>query len=353
MNDQQKLMSKLRAMVGFDSSSEENKKSGIKAFAMCNQREDSPYLNLKPLPRQKNSITVKSPTKGKRVLSSHAPEAESSSSSTRKLNNFQDHQGFSNNKVTLEPYRVCIKRFSPNTLARKPRIQKSQEKPNSFSLKYINEKLDSLEKDQAKNPITGYLEVFEEVINKDHIFGKVLKRIKEAFTKFITLNEQTYEYIYSLELKLAEKQSTINQMVMAKAHDISKIPETPRTERSTNNYDAGSQLYTIVPQMEFKFLKDENDHLNKKIKTMQEEANAMEEKEKKYTSLISALRDRGYPVEEVYLKDVQWSSMDNRKDKFSLIGYASCDNFAYNGRIKANKSFDEILSSDESIPDAL
>jgi hypothetical protein len=99
-------------------------------------------------------------------------------------------------------------------------------------------------------------------------------------------------------------------------------------------------------------MKEEIEKLNNKIKDMQKNAENMIEKEKKYTNLISALRDRGYPIEEVYMKDMCWSLGDNKEGYFSQACSENCDNYPHSIRLKLDNSFNQILSSDESIPDA-
>ncbi|OMJ76352.1 hypothetical protein SteCoe_24294 [Stentor coeruleus] len=351
MNDRQRLMNKVRNIIGADLSSEEGKKNFSKAFAASKQQDESPYLSLKPISRSKNALMTKSTGKGKRCVSNNTRETESISSSNIKFKNFTAQGNLSDSKGTPEPYQDNLKKLTNSLLNIKSRVQQSKEKTESFGLEYLNGKLDTLEKTSVNTSISKYLEIFDEVIIKDHTYGKILKRIKNAIFEWKNFCDQSHDYIYSLELKLSEKQSIISRMITNKMRSTNKDCETPLTER---NQEVNDKLpYTLMPEKELKSFKDEIDKLNKKIKEMQEEIKTMNDKEKKYTKLISALRDRGYPVEEVYMKDVCWGGIELRNSSLPVTGYASCENFNKIKKDMVGNNFTEMLSSDESISDAL
>lgn len=350
MNDRQRLMNKVRNIIGADLSSEEGKKNFIKAIAASKQQDESPYLGLKPISKSKNPLFTRNTGKSKRCVSNNARESESIASSNIKFKNLTVQNNLPDTKGTPDPYQDNLKKITNSLLNIKTRVRQGKDKAVCFSLEYFNSKLDAIEKISKTTSISKYLEIFDEVIKRDHIFGKILKRIKDAIFEWKTFCDQSHDYIHSLELKISEKQSIINQMIITKKHNISKFCETPLTERSQETND--KLLYTLMPEKEWGLLKDEISKLNKKIKDMQEEVKTMNEKEKKYTKLISALRDRGYPVEEVYMKDVCWERTESRNSSLPTAGYASCENFSRITKANAENIFTEILSSDDSIPDA-
>lgn len=337
--------------ISMSVNSEDYKNLGLKMFSIYKNRQESPYLNIKPFPKRKKMLLIRTSDKSKKSPSSHPQYSKSSVYSPKKHQSSQEPEAIHSKKMTPDPYNIDFKNPSAHYRNSSVQIRKSHEKPILLNLEDLHNKLDALEKDSVSISLSKYLEIFDEVISKDYVFSDVLKRIKNALMEMKALIDQSHEYIQSLELKISEKQSTINQMLIDKADDYAK----------TQNYSSAYKIsdfenmvfdYCIEDQKESKIMKDEIESLNNKIKDMQKDAETMIEKEKKYTSLISALRDRGYPIEEVYIKDVCWSLGDNRDGFFSQTCSENCDNYIHSIKLKSDNSFNQILSSDESIPDA-
>ncbi|OMJ78518.1 hypothetical protein SteCoe_21621 [Stentor coeruleus] len=341
--------------ISMSINSEDYKNLGFKMFSLYNNIQESPYLSIKPFPKRKKHLLIRSSEKSKKPSSSYHQYSKSSIHSPKKSQVTQEQDISLNKKMTPDPYSTDIKNTSAHHRNSNAQIRKSQEKPVLLNLEDFHNKLNVLEKSSVSLSLYKYFEIFDEIISKDYVFGNVLKRIKNALMEMKTIIDQSNEYIQSLELKIAEKQSTITQMLIGKADDFSKTQNNTSTYKISDFEDPVLDHYLEDPE-ESKVMKDEIEKLNNQIKDMQKDAEVMIEKEKKYASLISALRDRGYPIEEVYIKDVYWSLGGTKEGHFS--GHFSqtynenCDKYTQSIRLKSGNSFNQILSSDESIPDA-
>ncbi|OMJ83530.1 hypothetical protein SteCoe_15564 [Stentor coeruleus] len=330
---------------------EDHKNLGFKMFSLNKNRQESPYLNIKPFPKRKKQLIIRSSDKSKKPISSQPQYSKSLVYSPKRSQNTHESEAILNKKNTPDPYSIDFKTPSNHYRNSSSQIRKSHEKSILTSLENFHKKLDILEKHSVSISLSEYFEVFDEIISKDCTFGDVLKRIKNALIEMKSLITQSNEYIQSLELKIVEKQSIINQMLIGKTENFIRtqsnfsVCKIPDFEDSVLDY---SSEY----QKESKIMKDEIENLNNKIKDMQKDAEAMKTKDKKYTSLISALRDRGYPIEEVYMKDVCWPLEDNKGEHYSQEYRNNFDDYIHSIRLKSDNSFNQILSSDESIPDA-
>ncbi|OMJ91614.1 hypothetical protein SteCoe_5758 [Stentor coeruleus] len=351
MNNRQKLMVKLKNIIGPNSSIDHIRKNSTKTLSSSKLRDLSPYLNLKLLPKQKNAYPMRKFPQAKResLINTRIPDTSASTTKIKSPNDLSNTP----NLNTPEPQSYRIKKISPNLRLYKKKTSNYKDKISEFGLDYINNRLDALEKKPKSSSIIDYLEIFEIIISKDHIFADSLKRIKNAIYSWKIFCDESHEYIHNLEMKISEKQF-INQIIMNKVHDNSKIfdSSSDKSQDAEKNGDAKKPLYTIMPLDEINYLKQENSQLNTKIESMMKEMKIMAEKEQKYVGLISALRDRGYPIEGVFLKDVCWKSKGISNCSAPNSGYASYDELEkkYNGKI--DKSFVDFLSSDGSINDS-
>lgn len=350
MIDRQKLMVRLKTIIGPNLSIDDIKKIPIKALSSGKTRDQSPYLNFKTSSKQRNAFLMRKPCRVKRENLTNARIPNPSASSTIKIKSPNDLSNMPILIGTPEPQSCQTNKVSPSLHSYKHRTSNCKNKTPTFGLDYINNKLDILEQKPQSTSIIDYLELFEVIISKDHIFGNSLKRIKNAIYNWKIFCDQSHEYIRSLEMKISEKQSFINRMIMGKLHNNSKICDSPIDKSSdTGNGDMEKPLYIIIPVTEINSLKEENLQLNTKIENMMKEISSMAMKEKKYAELISALRDRGYPIEEVFLKDVRWKT--EGKNNYVVLNseFANCDELKKNENEKVHKIFADFLSSDDSI----
>ncbi|OMJ75224.1 hypothetical protein SteCoe_25663 [Stentor coeruleus] len=350
MNDRQKLMLKLKSITAPNSSIEDIKRTPTKSLASGKSRDQSPYSNLKALPKQRNAFLMRKPSRAKRenLTNTRMPDPSISSSIKSPNDNINAH-----NLDTPEPQNYQTKSVSPNFHSLKHQTSNYKEKTPIFDLDYINNKLNILEKKPQSSSISEYLELFEIIISKDHTFGSLLKRIKNAIYDWKLFCDQSHEYIRSLEMKISEKQSFINQMIINKVYYNSRNCDSPIDKScDIRNGDTEKPLYIIIPEYEINFLKEQNSQLNTKIESMMKQMSTIVEKEKKYAELISALRDRGYPIEEVFLKDVCWKSEKINSSSVPNSGYVSYNELKKNNNTKIDKSFADYLSSDDSVNDS-
>ena len=69
---------------------------------------------------------------------------------------------------------------------------------------------------------------------------------------------------------------------------------------------AGDKLHKFIPESSWNLILAEKQEFLVKIQKLEYEVKEYKEKENKYERLICALKNRGYPIEEVYSKDVMW-----------------------------------------------
>ena len=180
----------------------------------------------------------------------------------------------------------------------------------------IDKKLETIEKFSGSDVANDYFEILEEIIKRDVLFGAYLKKIKTGLKNWYDKNEGLLEYCESLEKKLEEKQSLINKHFISNRHDISKSEEPQEMIHLGSTMPINVPIYKLVPLDEYnkenseKFrttireLEIRNSEFLNQIKELESRQSSFEEKEKKYSLLLKALNDRGYPIHEVYSKDV-------------------------------------------------
>lgn len=174
----------------------------------------------------------------------------------------------------------------------------------------IDKKLETIQKFSGSDVANDYFEIFEEIIKHDVMFSGYLKKIKAGLKNWHDKNDGLLEYCRSLEKKLEEKQSLINKHFISNRHDTSK-PAEPQEITHLN-----VPTYKLVPldeynkeniekfKMTIRELEMKNSEYLQRIEDLENSQRTHEENEKKYSLLLKALNDRGYPIHEIYSKDV-------------------------------------------------
>jgi hypothetical protein len=180
------------------------------------------------------------------------------------------------------------------------------------------------EKHMGSNRFEAYQLAFEEIIEKDEVYGTLLKKIKEAYEqrmKFekVDLSKDVIEKLKDEINGLREKLLKNKQQKKFLIKKIEKLAkenvEISRSleDRESRYMDLQDKLIKLskiemeeVPTDEnsWKYLVSENQHLIKVCEEMRKDIKHLSRKEKKLVRLVVALKNRGYPVEEVYQQDV-------------------------------------------------
>jgi hypothetical protein len=198
----------------------------------------------------------------------------------------------------------------------KEKYLKSKDSKISKFYEKIDKKLETIQKFSSSDVANDYFEIFEEIIKRDVLFGGYLKKIKSGLKNWYDKNEGLLEYCTSLEKKLEEKQSLINKHFISNRNNISKSAEPQEFIHLNNTISFNIPTYKLVPLDEYNKENIENLKItineleiinNKYLQKIEELENCQkisEEKETKYSLLLKALNDRGYPINEIYSKDV-------------------------------------------------
>ena len=172
-------------------------------------------------------------------------------------------------------------------------------------------------------------EYFEEIILKDKIFGPVLRKIKSAYDQFIQFklsptaeNSRLRNEIMEFSKKLTEEIEE-NKRLHRKIQKFSREnAELGRNleEREGNCRTLQEHLLKIttidindVPQdkTSWKVLVNENKSYAELCTGLKKKVKNLKSKEKKLMKLFWTLKQKGYPVEEIY------ENMNNKKSKSS------------------------------------
>ena len=180
------------------------------------------------------------------------------------------------------------------------------------------------EKNMGSNKFEAYQLAFEEIIEKDEIYGALLKKIKNAYEQRIKYEkidiskdiiEKLKDDINGLREKLLKNKQQ-KKFLIQKIEKLAKenVEISRSLEDRENRYmDLQDKLIKLskielegVPTDEnsWKYLVSENQHLIKVCEEMRKDIRHLSRKEKKLVKLVVALKNRGYPVEEVYQQDV-------------------------------------------------
>ncbi|OMJ86237.1 hypothetical protein SteCoe_12302 [Stentor coeruleus] len=236
---------------------------------------------------------------------------------------------------------------SSNSLLNKTRISKSHitepplqlkhrlfissalQNSSKSSAKLIEEKLnDNLKKLKDKTLTTNrfdiFRNVFTEIIENDDNYSTLLKKIKEVYEQKIKLNkiDASKDLIEKLKNEKKELKEKIASIKKDKKFLIKKIEKLVKenTELSRNLDDKEGRYVDLqdkilklsnidledIPKNDdsWKYLISENQHLHKVCEEMRKDIKDLSRKEKKLVKLVVAMKNRGFPIEDVYQEDV-------------------------------------------------
>ena len=272
---------------------------------------ESPYAQVQGLAKQRSISSIKLKTGCK---NSSTPLNAHSSNSLLSKNKSQ--ASFSQHPSEL--FSNLKQKFLSQNLNSGKNTSKIIEDRLLGTLKKIKEK------QMGSNRFEAYQLAFEEIIEKDEVYGTLLKKIKDAYEQRIKYEkidiskdviEKLKDDINGLREKLLKNKQQ-KKFLMKKIEKLAKenVEISRSMEDRENRYmDLQDKLIKLskieleeVPTDEnsWKYLVSENQHLIKVCEEMRKDIKHLSRKEKKLVKLVVALKNRGYPVEEVYQQDV-------------------------------------------------
>ena len=275
---------------------------------------ESPYAQIQTITKNRSlsSIKLKQPTKNQTnyLNTSHSNALLTKNKPNASINSFNHSENSSQlkNKLLLNgPY------FSSS----RPTAKLIEDKLTE-SLKKIKEKSMPIAKFDA------FRLAFSEIIEKEDNFGGLLKRIKDAYEEKIKIGmidnsrelvDKLKEEINAMKEKNAKNKEDKKYMIKKIEKLAKENAELSRSldDRESRYVDLQDKLMKLskidmedMPKDDnsWKYLVSENQHLIKVCEEMRKDIKHLSRKEKKLVKLIVALKNRGYPVEDVYQEDV-------------------------------------------------
>ena len=166
-----------------------------------------------------------------------------------------------------------------------------------------------------------YKGIFEEIISKDKNFAKIFRKIKDVYEEFyeISLKEHTN--------KLKEKLEALNELVLKRNEEILALDKKVR-KLSSENYELGRSLgrseeicngiqnrlnkisrFDVKAEdrteEHWKALVVENEAFAVSFKNLEKKAKGCRENENKLKRLLVEIKKSGFPVEELYEKNIK------------------------------------------------
>jgi hypothetical protein len=216
-----------------------------------------------------------------------------------------------------------------------PKVNSSyKNKKPSNEANAFEEKLKALAKLPMENVIQEYFKVFEEVIEKDLYFAKPLRLIKIALEEWEMIKRKSLESVEGIRKQLNDANKKIAVMMEdrkfldRRMHQISQenLDLVKSLEDSEAAYtDIEEKLLKVTDfkvdkiqktEENWKALVLENKSYSEIVKKMKADLKSYKSKESKLLKLVVALKNQGYPVEDIYNKEV-YGVYDSKDDSES------------------------------------
>ena len=273
----------------------------------------SPYTSNPSLPKTRSISSLN--TKSSSKLRSNSPKLSKISSNNSSMIAIANHEISANysQRSINDSYRSLYKDY--------PKVNNSYKKPlNEASL--LEEKLKSLAKLPIESIVQDCFKIFEEIIEKDLIFSKPLKILKQVLEEWEMIKRKNLESVEGLKAKLLDANKKIAVMMEdrkfldRRMHQISQenLDLVKSLEESEAAYaDIEEKLIRVTDfnvdkvdksQENWKALVLENKSYTEIVKKMKADLKSFKDKESKLLKLVVAMKNMGYPVEEIYNKEV-------------------------------------------------
>lgn len=219
------------------------------------------------------------------------------------------------------------KDFIPNLRSKLlPQTMKSTKNSSKLIEDKLIETLKNIKSKQIEtHQFEAYQIAFADIIERDSVYGSLLKKIKEAYEQKIKYEkiDVSKEVIEKLKADLKELNEKLLEKKKEKKILVKKIEKfvkenveigrklTEWEERYFDIHDKFVELSKIdigtmrMDELSWKFLITENKHLEKLCIEMRKDVKMLSKKERKLVKLMVILKDRGYPVEEVFQEEME------------------------------------------------
>lgn len=178
----------------------------------------------------------------------------------------------------------------------------------------LERQLDILES-SGYNALNEYLDILKQISQRDESYGNFLNRVIKGINSALRikdLNEISNESIkiYSIPSKISlseqelmgtdkELTETKNKLLNKNMLNTDYIQQRPKNLENFTEHVQASE--------------NEINRLKNTIKELQQQIEKHKTKEVKFESLLKAMKDRGYQVEQIYATDVL--SLENKKEE--------------------------------------
>ena len=279
---------------------------------------DSPYSHIPTITRSISTLK-KSPSKNR----SNSPKLSKHGSNNISMLNLNVYEAATNSQRSIsESYRQLHKDIPPKINFAYKSSHENKQNPILTEISQLEDRLKAASKINLLEGIKEYNNVFEYIIDKDSVYGHLLRKIKNALDEWSRIREKSIHNSEALKKKLAEANQKIQVMAEDRKFLDRRIQQISQEnldlcksiEESEASYtDIEERLLKITnfkldnlerDENTWKALVLENISYNEICKKMREDIKNYRKKEKKLLSLIVAMKNRGYPVEEVYNHDV-------------------------------------------------
>ncbi|OMJ94991.1 hypothetical protein SteCoe_1683 [Stentor coeruleus] len=183
--------------------------------------------------------------------------------------------------------------------------------------KILKNRIEQMEKAEEGDSIyEKMIEFFSDVIDKDILFGSILRKIRSSYDITISkLNSEIARLKNYLETQTSEKQSYIRMLERISKENIELGNEVQRLESICSDLqNALDEIRNVkIDEMpkgvtEWKALVYENSQYSALVQNMKLDIKDYQFKEDQLIKLIDALKARGYPVDTVYEEEFQSKS---------------------------------------------
>lgn len=196
----------------------------------------------------------------------------------------------------------------------------------AIQARLFKDKLKSIEKqEQSPEFYEKVFELFDEVIEKDIIFGSVLSKIKIIIMKNINEQVENFKDINKqLQINQEEKSSFKKMLDRLSTENIDLGKEIQRLEAICSGLQSTldeirkvSVESTPINSDKWKALIYENHQYSSLVQDMKLDIREYQYKEDQLIRLIGAIKNRGVPVDDIYDEEVKTELGDSRVSESS------------------------------------
>lgn len=185
-----------------------------------------------------------------------------------------------------------------------------------FHAKVLKEKLNSIGKGDCEKAHEKFIELFDEVIDKDLIFGSILCRIKESYTEVIqNLAKDAKMLVKEIE-KINEEKGNFEKMLERLAKENRDLGR--EVQRLENRYEGLQRVVKGIQQVDleevpldsekWRGLIYENGEYCNLIYELRVDLKEYQYKEKKLLEMIAAIKNSGVDIDSIFDKEFKSES---------------------------------------------